>query len=52
MINNICICNDCMIGSGTVVIRDIVEKGTYIGVPAKRLENNYDSFDYRSSSRR
>lgn len=38
--NNLNICNDCMIGAGAVVIKDIYEPGTYIGVPAKKLENN------------
>lgn len=35
--NNVNICSDCMIGSGAVVLKDIQEKGTYIGVPSKRL---------------
>lgn len=33
--NNINICGSCMIGAGAVVIEDIKEEGTYIGVPAK-----------------
>ena len=33
--NNVSICNDCMIGAGTVVVKDIKEKGTYMGVPAR-----------------
>ena len=36
--NNIAICNDCMIGAGAVVIKDIIESGTYIGVPARRIK--------------
>lgn len=36
--NNINIVGDCMIGAGTVVVRDITERGTYIGVPARRME--------------
>lgn len=36
--NNIRICNDCMIGAGAVVIKDIIESGTYIGVPARRIK--------------
>lgn len=32
--NNINVCNDCMIGAGAVVIRDLIEKGTYYGIPA------------------
>lgn len=33
--NNVSICADCMIGAGAVVVKDICEKGTYIGVPAR-----------------
>ena len=33
--NNISICADCIIGAGAVVVKDITESGTYIGVPAK-----------------
>lgn len=36
--NNISICDDCMIGAGAVVVKDIREKGTYIGVPAQKKE--------------
>ena len=35
--NNINITNSCMIGSGAVVVGDIKEPGTYVGVPARRL---------------
>lgn len=35
--NNLCICSGCMIGAGAVVVKDIKEAGTYIGVPAKRI---------------
>lgn len=34
--NNVNICGGCMIGAGAVVIKDIVEPGTYVGVPAKK----------------
>ena len=34
--NNISIFADCIIGAGAVVVKDIIETGTYIGVPAKR----------------
>ena len=34
--NNIDICDGCMIGAGAVVVSDIIEKGVYMGVPAKR----------------
>ena len=35
--NNINICSNCMIGAGAVVIKDILEPGTYVGVPAKKM---------------
>lgn len=35
--NNVTICEDCMIGAGAVVVKDISEKGTYIGVPARLM---------------
>ena len=35
--NNVYICPDCVIGAGAVVVHDILENGTYIGIPAKRL---------------
>ena len=35
--NNVSICSDCMIGAGAVVIDDIKESGTYVGVPARRI---------------
>ena len=34
--NNVSICPDCMIGAGAVVISDIKEAGTYVGVPVRR----------------
>ena len=34
--NNVSICGNCMIGAGAVVIKDIVEPGTYVGVPARK----------------
>jgi sugar O-acyltransferase (sialic acid O-acetyltransferase NeuD family) len=36
VINNIYIIDDCKIGAGAVVIKDITESGTYVGVPARR----------------
>lgn len=36
--NNTHICSNCMIGSGTVVIKDIIVPGTYVGVPARRVK--------------
>lgn len=34
--NNLEICADCMIGAGAVVVKDIKEAGTYVGVPARK----------------
>ena len=36
VINNISICKDVTLGAGAVAICDITEKGTYVGVPARR----------------
>lgn len=35
--NNVNICSDCVIGAGGVVINDIIEPATYVGVPAKKI---------------
>lgn len=35
--NNISICDDCIIGAGAVVVKDIKEPGIYVGIPAERL---------------
>jgi sugar O-acyltransferase (sialic acid O-acetyltransferase NeuD family) len=35
--NNLHICGGCTVGAGSVVIRDISEVGTYVGVPAKKV---------------
>ena len=40
IINNITVCSECMIGAGAVVVKDIMESGTYVGVPAKMLKSN------------
>lgn len=34
--NNLEIYADCMIGAGAVVVKDIKEAGTYVGVPARK----------------
>ena len=35
--NNLSICSNCKLGAGAVVVKDIEESGTYIGVPTKRV---------------
>ena len=34
--NNISICDNVVIGAGGVVVKDVTEKGTFIGVPVKK----------------
>ena len=36
--NNTTITSHCIIGAGSVVVKDILEEGTYVGVPAKKLK--------------
>lgn len=36
VINNISICADSVVGAGAVVVRNIVEPGTYLGTPARK----------------
>ena len=38
VINRIKITEDCIIGAGTVVVKNIGEKGTYVGVPARKVK--------------
>jgi sugar O-acyltransferase (sialic acid O-acetyltransferase NeuD family) len=35
--NKVNICSGCRVGAGAVVIKDIDEAGTYVGVPAKKV---------------
>ena len=35
--NNLSICGDCMIGAGGVVVKNIEEAGTYVGIPVKKI---------------
>lgn len=35
--NNLNIERQCTVGAGTVVVKDIIEPGTYVGVPAKKM---------------
>lgn len=34
--NNIDICDGCTVGAGAVVVKDILEQGVYIGLPARK----------------
>lgn len=36
--NNTAICADVVVGAGGVVIRDITEEGTYVGVPVRKVQ--------------
>lgn len=38
VINNITICKNCIIGASTLIINDIREPGTYIGIPSIRIK--------------
>ncbi len=38
IINNVTIKDDIIIGAGGIVIKDILESGTYAGVPARKLK--------------
>ncbi len=35
--NNITVCDECIIGAGGIVLKDIIEAGTYVGVPVRRI---------------
>lgn len=37
--NNVSIVGSCIIGAGAVVVKDITEHGTYIGVPVRRVRS-------------
>ncbi len=36
--NNLNIISGCRVGAGAVVVKDITEPGTYVGVPARRID--------------
>ena len=36
--NNVSICSGCKVGAGAVVVNDITELGTYVGVPVRKIE--------------
>lgn len=44
--NNIFICDNCMIGAGGVVVKNIKEAGIYIGVPVERIEMKRKNLGY------
>ena len=35
--NNLHICDKVMVGAGAVIISNIDEQGTYVGVPARKI---------------
>lgn len=43
IIGEITVCDGCCIGAGAVVVKNITEKGTYVGVPAKKV-NEHTSY--------
>ena len=36
--NNVKICSGCKVGAGAVVVKDITEPGTYVGVPVRKID--------------
>lgn len=36
--NNVNVCSGCKVGAGAVVVKDITEPGTYVGVPVRRVD--------------
>ena len=36
--NNVNICSGCKVGAGAVVVKDITEPGTYVGVPLRKID--------------
>jgi len=45
--NNVWICSDVVIGMGAVVLGDITEPGTYVGCPARKLNDNTEEHHVR-----
>ena len=43
---NVSICDNVIIGAGSIVTKDIIEDGVYAGVPAKKIKSFYE---YRES---
>ena len=38
IIEKISVCSDVVIGANSVVVKDINENGTYVGVPSKKIK--------------
>jgi UDP-N-acetylbacillosamine N-acetyltransferase len=38
LIDKISVCDDVIIGAGSVVIKNITESGTYVGNPARKVK--------------
>lgn len=36
--NHVSVCKNCLVGAGAVVVRDLMEPGTYVGVPARKMQ--------------
>ena len=36
VIDGISVCDDCILGAGTVVVKNIDQSGTYVGMPFKK----------------
>lgn len=36
--NNVNICSGCKVGAGAVIVKDITDPGTYVGVPVRRVD--------------
>lgn len=39
IINNTSVCENCVLGAGSVAVRDITKPGTYVGVPARMIHD-------------
>jgi len=46
--NNVNICSGCKLGAGAVVVKDITEAGTYVGVPVRRVDDEAEYMDLES----
>lgn len=44
--NNVEICGDCVIGAGGVVVKDVLDEGTYVGVPVRvKIQKTKDVYN-------